>query len=155
MSVRELKRAEVLGQVKAGAITLKSAAAVMDVSYRQAKRLWQRFRRRGAVGLRHRGVGRRSNRRKPGAFRARVLGLVKREFGGDEAHERFGPTLAAEHLRDEYGLEVDAETLRRWMLGAGLWSHGRKAPRHRRRRERPREPRVRRRPWPPGGPPAT
>jgi transposase len=136
MSVRELKRAEVLGRVKAGAVTLKSAAALMGVSYRQAKRLWRRFRRVGAIGLRHRSVGRRSNRRKPAMFRRKVLRIVRREFGGDDGHARFGPTLAAEHLREEYGLEVDAETVRRWMLEAGLWSRARQAARHRRRRER-------------------
>jgi hypothetical protein len=65
-----------------------------------------------------------------------VLALVKREFGGDETHERFGPTLIAEHLLEEYGLRVDAETVRRWMLAAGLWSRVRDAPKHRRRRER-------------------
>ena len=39
MSVRELKRAEVLAQVKAGALTLTSAATLMGVTYRHAKRL--------------------------------------------------------------------------------------------------------------------
>jgi hypothetical protein len=50
--------------------------------------------------------------------------------------ERFGPTLAAEHLDSEDGLQLDAETLRRWMLAEGLWSRERRRPRHRRRRER-------------------
>jgi hypothetical protein len=50
--------------------------------------------------------------------------------------ERFGLTLAAEHLASEDGLKVDAETLRRWMLEAGLWSRERRRRRHRRRRER-------------------
>ncbi len=136
MSVRELKRAEVLGRVKAGDLTLRAAGAVMGLSDRQAKRLWKRFRRKGAVGLRHRSVGRRSSRRKPAAFRRKVLALVRREFGGDATHERFGPTLAAEHLHEEYGLAVHHETLRRWMLEAGLWSRARQAPAHRQRRER-------------------
>ena len=47
-----------------------------------------------------------------------------------------GPTLAAEHLAQDHGLEVDAETLRRWMLEAGLWSRERKGRGHRQRRER-------------------
>jgi hypothetical protein len=136
MSVRELKRAEVLGRVKAGDLTLRGASVVMGLSYRQAKRLWKRFRRKGAVGLRHRSVGRRSPRRKPAAFRRTVLALVRREFGGDATHERFGPTLTAEHLHDEYHLDVHHETLRRWMLQAGLWSRTRQAPAHRQRRER-------------------
>jgi len=50
--------------------------------------------------------------------------------------ERFGPTLAAEHLAAEDGLQVNAETLRRWMLAEGLWSRERRGRRHRRRRER-------------------
>ena len=50
--------------------------------------------------------------------------------------ERFGPTLAAEHLASEDGVTMDHETLRRWMLGAGLWSRVRKRSPHRRRRER-------------------
>jgi hypothetical protein len=136
MSVTELKRAEVLGRVKAGDLTLRAASGAMAVSYRQAKRLWKRFRRKGAVGLRHRRVGRRSPRRKPAGFRRKVLGLVRREFGGDATHERFGPTLAAEHLAEEYGLTIHHETLRRWMLASGLWRRVRDAPKHRQRRER-------------------
>lgn len=136
MSVTELKRAEVLGRVKAGELTVRAASALMGVSYRQARRLWKRFRRKGAIGLRHRSVGRRSGRRKPAAFRRKVLKLVRREFGGDATHERFGPTLAAEHLADEYGLVVHHETLRRWMLADGQWSRVRRAAAHRQRRER-------------------
>jgi hypothetical protein len=50
--------------------------------------------------------------------------------------ERFGPTLAAEHLASEDGLKVHAETLRRWMLTEGLWSRERKRRQHLLRRER-------------------
>lgn len=136
MSAKELKRAGVLARVRARTLALTDAAVLMGVCYRQAPRLWRMFRRRGPIGLRHHGVGRRSNRRKPAAFWRRIVRLVKREFGGDATHERFGPTLAAEHLRDEYQLAIDPETLRRWMLAAGLWSRVRAAPPHRGRRER-------------------
>lgn len=136
MSVTELKRAEVLGRVVDGTLSLKAGARLMAVSERQAKRLLKRYRKRGAAGLQHRSVGRPSHRRKPAAFRRKVLAVVRREFAGDATHERFGPTLAAEHLHDEYGLTVHHETLRRWMLAAGLWSRTRQAPSHRKRRER-------------------
>jgi hypothetical protein len=49
---------------------------------------------------------------------------------------RFGPTLAAEHLASEDGITVHHDTLRRWMLAAGLWSRARKRSPHRARRER-------------------
>jgi hypothetical protein len=64
-----------------------------------------------------------------------VLRLVREKYGG-AVGERFGPTLAAEHLASEDGLAVDAETLRRWMLTEGLWSRERKRRQHLRRRER-------------------
>lgn len=73
MSARELTRVEVLARVKAGAQTVRAAAVLMRVGYRQAKRLVQRYRARGAKGLRHGGVGRRSNRACPEAQRRRVI----------------------------------------------------------------------------------
>jgi transposase len=135
MSTRELKRVGVLARVAAETLTLKSAAALMDVSYRQAKRLYGRYRAKGAKGLKHRSAGRASNRATDGRRRARVLALIRQKYSGGVA-ERFGPTLAAEHLASEDGLTVDHETLRRWMLAAGLWSRARKRSPHRRRRER-------------------
>jgi transposase len=135
MSARELSRAEVLSRVKAGSLSLGSAATVLDVSYRQAKRLLQRYRRAGAKGLRHGSVGRPSNRLTAPALRQRALALIREKYGG-AVDRRFGPTLAAEHLAAEDGVTVDHETLRRWMLTEGLWSRTRKRSPHRQRRER-------------------
>ena len=135
MSTRELKRAGVLARVKAATLSLASAATLMEVSYRQAKRLYRRYRQDGAAGLKHRSAGCASNRAATAKIRERTLRLVRDKYGG-EVDERFGPTLAAEHLASEDGLTVDHETLRRWMLAAGLWSRARKRCPHRRRRER-------------------
>jgi len=71
-------------------------------------------------------------------WRGRVLRLVREKYSGGVG-ERFGPTLAAEHLAEEDGVEVHAETLRRWMLAEGLWSRERKRTSYRKRRAR-REP---------------
>lgn len=135
MSARELSRVQVLGRVKAKSLRLADAAVLMGVGYRQAKRLWRRFRRGGAAAVRHRSVGRASNRGQPAQVRARVLALIRRKYSGDVA-TRFGPTLVAEHLASEDGLTVDHETVRRWMLAAGLWSRQRKRAAYRQRRER-------------------
>lgn len=135
MSKRELNRVEELARVKSGQLRVVDAGLLMGVSYRQAKRLWKRYRAEGAAGLKHRSAGRRSNRAYGEGFRGRILKLVREKYGGPVG-ERFGPTLAAEHLRSEDGEEVKAETLRRWMLGAGLWSRERRRRPHRRRRER-------------------
>jgi transposase len=135
MSASELRRAGILARVAAKTLTLKSAAALMEVSYRQVKRLYGRYRVAGAKGLQHRSAGRASNRTTSRRLRTRVLRLIRAKYSG-EVGARFGPTLAAEHLASEDGITVDHETLRRWMLAAGLWSRARKRSPHRRRRER-------------------
>lgn len=135
MSQKELERLGVLARVKSGQLRVVDGARLMRVSYRQGKRLWKRYREEGASGLQHRSAGRVSNRAYDAKFRQRVLGLVREKYGGPVG-ERFGPTLAAEHLELEDGVKVDAETLRRWMQAEGLWSRERQRRRHRRRRER-------------------
>ena len=49
----------------------------------------------------------------------------------------FGPTLAAEKLREDHGIVVGRETLRQWMIADGLW-------RDRKQRKRIHQPRPRR-----------
>ncbi len=135
MSQKELRRVEVLARVKRRDLKVVDAASLVEVSYRQAKRLWKRYREEGAAGLQHRSAGCRSNRAHDEKFRQKVLRRVREKYGG-AVGQRFGPTLAAEHLESEDGLKVHAETLRRWMLAEGLWSRERKRRRHLRRRER-------------------
>jgi transposase len=136
MSSKELRRVEVFAQVANGSLRLLDAAEILFLSYRQSKRLWKRFRQGGPDSLQHGNAGRASHRGKPGAFREQVLQLVRAKYSGT-LQQRFGPTLAAEHLAEEDGLLLDAETLRRWMLEAGLWSRTRGRKRsHRQRRPR-------------------
>ena len=129
MSVNERRRLVVLHQVKAGKLKLAQAAALLGVSYRQAKRVWQRYRTEGDTGLVHRSRGRPSGRRTAPEVRRRALARYR------ERYPDFGPTLAAEKLRAE-GLPVAPETLRRWLLAAGVWRVRRRGAVHRQWRER-------------------
>ncbi len=135
MSSGELERVEVMGRVGSGELKLSDAAVMLELSYRQTKRLWRRFRQVGRKGLKHGNAGRPSNRSKPLKLRRRALNLIKKKYSGSEK-ERFGPTLAAEHLAEEDGIVLDHETLRLWMLEEGLWSRQRKRKKHCQRRER-------------------
>ena len=130
LSKRELTRSGILGRVKAGDLRVKNAGELMRVSYRQAKRLWAKYRKRGAAALKHGNAGSRSHRARPGRERRKILRLVREKYGG------FGPTLAAEHLASEDRQQIHPETLRRWMLAEGLWKRVRKAQPHRKRRDR-------------------
>ena len=129
MSGKERRRMVVLGEVKKGRLSLAEAGSLMGLSYRQAKRVWQRFKKAGDAGLVHRSRGRAGRRCKEAKLRQQVLARYA------ERYPDFGPTLAAEKLVEE-GLGVDHETLRRWLIKAGRWQPGRKRPRHRAWRER-------------------
>ena len=102
MSTRELQRAEVMGRVGSKTLKVVNAAEILELSYRQAKRLWRRYREEGAKGLKHRRAGKSGNRSKPKKFRQKVLRRIREKYSGSE-QRRFGPTLAAEHLAKEDG----------------------------------------------------
>jgi helix-turn-helix protein len=129
MSGKERKRLVVLGEVKQGKLSVAAAGRLMGVCYRQAGRIWHRFRQAGDSGLVHRSRGKPGPRRKTEELRRQVLARYL------ERYPDFGPTLAAEKLHAE-GLVVDHETLRRWLVAKGLWRSGRKGPQHRCWRER-------------------
>lgn len=129
MSGKERKRLVVMEQVEKQTMTLAEGAKVMGVSYRQAKRVRARYQINGDAGLVHLGRGRPGRRGKSAPFRAKVLTRYCKRYAD------FGPTLAAEHLREE-GLALDHETLRRWLVEKGLWAPGRPRRGHRAWRER-------------------
>jgi len=115
MSKQDLKRIEVLTEVLAGRRTAGSAAAVLDLSVRQAQRLLARYQDGGGAALIHRSRGRPAANRLGAGVQEYVLELVRQHF------RDFGPTLAAEALLERHGVEVSRETLRKWMVGDGLW----------------------------------
>jgi hypothetical protein len=137
MSEVEFRRGAVLRRVVAGELTLKDAAVLLEVSYRQARRIFKRYGAEGSKGLVHRNVGRRSNRAIPAEYREHVLGLVRQHYSGPAERgpgQRLGPTLVAEHLFSDHGLLVPVSTLSRWMRSEDLWGMVRKTKtRHRRR----------------------
>ena len=71
MSQKERTRMGVLKQVKAKLLSLVAAGELLRLSYRQAKRVWRRYRDQGDKGLVHRARGRVGNRRKAADIRER------------------------------------------------------------------------------------
>jgi winged helix-turn helix protein len=132
MSDGELTRLEVLRDLDHGRLTTETAAQLLRLGRRQVFRLLRAYRTEGPTGLISKRRGRRSNRRKPDAFRRAVLALI-REWYWD-----FGPTLVAEKLREVHGIALGRETLRLWMIEAGLWLD------RAQRRKRVHQPRSRR-----------
>ena len=129
MSRKERERLKIFARVKRKELSLREAAELSRLSYRQCGRIYKRLRELGDGGLVHRSRGRPSNRGYPAEFKAAVLARYQ------ERYPDFGPTLAAEKLTKD-GYEVDHETLRGWLLKARLWRKRRKRAGHRSWRER-------------------
>src|SRR5256884_5405973 len=112
MSKGESERVGVLARVQSKQLLVVDASRLMRVSYRQAKRLWKRYREAGAAGLKHRSAGRSSNRAHDAKFRKKALRLAREKYRG-AVRERFGPTLAAGQFPSEDRLKAEAGTIRR------------------------------------------
>lgn len=130
MSKKERERKVILSRCKEGNISLVHAAQLMQVSYRQAKRLKQRYVKEGDPGLLHRSRGRAGRSRYSAEVRQKCLLAYEEEYRG------FGPTFTSEKLKEREGVRVEAETLRLWLKAAGLWKRQRKRSEHRQRRPR-------------------
>jgi hypothetical protein len=74
MSQRERHRLEVFSRVRRREITLVKASELLELSYRQAKRCFGRYRQEGDKGLVHRLRGQPSNRQADGRQKRRVCG---------------------------------------------------------------------------------
>jgi len=135
MSHKELDRLQVLEALARRAMSQAEAAGHLGLSMRQVKRLVRRYRQHGVEGLVLRRRGRPANNTITTARRDAMMTIVGLHFAD------FGPTLAAEKLREMHHLVVSKETLRRWMIDAGLWRYTtRKQPRT--HPSRPRRPRF-------------
>jgi len=130
MSGEEVRRLEILRQVLDGVVSQVMAARALGLSVRQTRRWQRRYAESGAAGLVSRRRGKPSNRRLSETVKNETLARLR------ECYVDFGPTLAAEYLQDD-GLKVSKETLRGWMIEAGLW----KAVKGRRVRLHPPRPR--------------
>ena len=132
MSDGELSRLEVLRDLDQRRLTAAAAAQLLGLERRQVYRLLKAYRTEGPAGLISKRRGRSSNRRKPEAVRTKALSVIR------ERYWDFGPTLAAEKLREVHQITLGRETLRLWMIEAGIWADRKQRrnqvhqPRHRR-----------------------
>jgi transposase len=131
MSDGELSRLEVLRDLDRKRLKTKAAAQLLGLERRQVFRLLKAYRKEGPAGLISKRRGRSSNRRKPETVRNQTLSIIREQYWD------FGPTLAAEKLREVHQITLGRETLRLWMIQAGIWADRKQRkqvhqPRHRR-----------------------
>lgn len=130
MSTTERQRLQVVTRIKHRDTTVAEAAESLGISERQMYRLLWRHKTQGDQGLIHKLRGRPSNRGYAQDVKGQVLQLYQERYGD------YGPTLFSEMLLEHHDLEIDSDTVRRWLKSAALWAGARSVRRHRRKRER-------------------
>jgi len=130
MSVKELRRLSVIHQVMERKVRQVEASVLLGLTERQIRRMVRRIQVEGDRGLAHRSRGKPSNRAVGEIKKSQVLELYRKRYGD------FGPTLAAEKLAERNGIRISDETLRLWLLEAGVTHFRRRKRPHRQWRER-------------------
>jgi transposase len=115
MSADEIDRGDLIRRVLEKRLAQAKAAEALGLSARQVKRLCRAFKRDGLAGLASKKRGRPSNRKLTPELQARAVALVR------ERYHDFGPKLAHEKLLELHDLRVGRETLRHWLVDAGVW----------------------------------
>jgi hypothetical protein len=116
MNQEERDWLEWLKRVQDGVVTQRQAAGKMGVSDRWVRKLLLRMKTDGDAVVVHGLRGRSSNRRIDQQTQARVVELLKQPEWYD-----FGPTFASQQLAKRHDIDVSKETVRGWMVAAGLW----------------------------------
>jgi transposase len=115
MSMRELDRLKCVQAVIDGELLRTLAAERLGITTRQVRRLIDRYRLEGPIGLISRHRNRPSNRRLKEDLENQVVRILR------ESYPDFGPTLAAEKLAERHQIVLAKETIRRIQVAAGLW----------------------------------
>jgi transposase len=130
MSRKEREQLKVFEKLEAREITQLVAGQMLNMSDRNVRKKFKRYREKGDAGLIHQSRGRPSCKRWAESERAIAMDLLRTKWIG------FGPTFAAEKLEEYDGIKVSSETLRKAMIAEGLWSVGKRKQQYRQRRDR-------------------
>jgi len=141
LTVREQKRLFVITEVLAGRWTALQAAAKLELSVRQMRRLLPQghrddvaaYRRDGPTGLVHRNRGLPSPRRLPSDLRHRVLVMARSSYADYNDHH------LTDILAEDHGIQLSRSSVCRLRREASLVSPRKKRP-PRHRSWRPRRP---------------
>jgi len=115
MSLEEVDRAVIIQHMIEKRMKQRQAAKQLDLSIRQVKRLVREFRKTGKVAVISKRRGQPSNNQLKPEFLQQVRTLVETHYPD------FGPTFAAEKLREVHQLIISKESLRGRMVEWGLW----------------------------------
>lgn len=130
MSQTDLKRLHIIHKAIDRAVTQIEASRLLGLCVRQIQRIAYRVKKEGDQGIIHRLWGKPSNNAIDQKTKDKVIVLYKTQYPD------FGPTLGSEKLMERDRIKVNDETLRLWLIKAGIPYDQRKPRSHRQWRER-------------------
>jgi len=111
---KDRRRYQVARAVIAGEFSLDHACRALGKSARQMRRIVERVKREGEGGVMHKLRGRASNRQLSNDVKCAVLKIYTKSC------KRLGLTAAKNHIWRQSKIRINRETLRRWLIAAGL-----------------------------------
>jgi len=115
LSNKEQQRLDIIKATLERKITNGQAAKMLCISSRQVQRLKKAVKTEGEKTIRHKLKGRKSNHSVDSSIKENLLKKIK------DAYRDFKPGFATEKLWEQYGTSVTSQTIRGWMIEAGLW----------------------------------
>ena len=106
---------KVLHEVRRGHITQREGAEQLKRTARWIRELVGRIEAKGDRAIIHGSRGQPSTHKITEKIEKKAVTIIEREYAD------FGPTLASEYLAREHQIKASRETVRQWMLRAGLW----------------------------------
>jgi len=131
LTTSEQRRLIVLNHLESGALVNAEAARLLELSVRQLQRMKAAYAELGAVALSHGNRGRRPAHALDPELMRRVVELATTTYAG------FNRQHLTEMLSEEHELSISRPSVHRILAAAGIPApRQRRAPRHRRRRDR-------------------
>lgn len=115
LTMRQIDRLKIIQALADGFLKTGIAAARLGLTARQTLRLLRHYQAVGAPALLNGHQGLPGNNQLPPGLESRVRRLIR------DTYADFGPTLAAEKLRERHGINLSAACVRRIMIDAGFW----------------------------------
>lgn len=115
MSKRDIDRLAIIQKFINKEISREHAAQLLCLSLRQITRLKQTVVDGGAAALVHKQRGQSSHNKLSEKEKTKIVNLLKNKYSD------FGPTLAAEKLRETHKIKHDPKTIRVIQISEGLW----------------------------------
>ena len=114
MTIKELKRVEVMKLIEVGKMTGKQAAEIMKISLRQTRRIIEKYRQGGAESLVHGTRGKTAHNQLDAKLVAEIKRLLR------ESYSDYNSLHLAEVLSERHGINISASSLTRIRRDAGF-----------------------------------